>query len=138
MRLATVAAATRPLATLDASGRSISDANAAAGDVSSEEAGAAETRRQGNPAPERGGTAVRRLSTTVLPATEAVLQGSAGVESLFDRAYRRAVEHVVFEELLPADRAAAFKSDPGYGRHASDLMPLPSELAFRSVFGHLF
>ena len=137
MRLATVAAATRPSTTLDASLRSISDANAAGG-VSEPGVAAVERRHQGNPAPERGGTAVRRLSTTVLPATEAVLQGSAGVESRFDRAYRRAVEHVVFEELLPADRAAAFKSDPGYGRHASDLMPLPNELAFRSVFGHLF
>ncbi len=47
---------------------------------------------------------------------------------------------MVDEELLPADRAAAFHSDTSTlaSRAASDLIPTPDELALREAFGHLF
>jgi hypothetical protein len=62
------------------------------------------------------------------------------VESPFDAAYGEAVSLKVDEELLPADRQAAFNSacDTPRQRHASDLMPSPAELALRAAFGHLF
>jgi hypothetical protein len=99
-------------------------------------------------------------------AAAGAVEGEPGcaAEPAFERAYRQAVRDAVDEELLPADRAAAFRaadapSSAGLSaaagavvspssaaaavaqrqpRRASDLIPTPPALALRAAFGHLF
>ena len=87
-----------------------------------------------------------RVAVTVdpqgLPATPAAVATAgtagfvpAGATSAFDEAYGLAVRRFVDEELMPADRAAAFR--PAHGP-LGDLAPSPEALALRAAFGHLF
>jgi hypothetical protein len=103
---------------------------------------------------------------TAAAAAAGAVEGEPGcpAEPAFERAYRQAVRDAVDEELLPADRAAAFRaadapSSAGLSaaagavvspssaaaavaqrqpRRASDLIPTPPALALRAAFGHLF